>query len=306
MESLYDLFNRKKEICALEERFTFEDPSIIIEDIIQESNLQLIQLRTDLYVNELLIEEAIYDDFDENYIHNLMETSFSEKKDKLIKFIQDKQAKLTAWFNKVIESIKLFIKKTKVSLKIKNGKHVDGVYVRDILEKCEKEVILPFADIDTLERADKKCMSILSQLFDLGDKYFDEKVPFDKAKSKALSIIGVKDQKEISKAIEKLHWGNIKPTKVKIKDLDHNILIVALEEDALLSDVQRSRDVIDRSYSNMLNELKTNPEYKNVDEKIDFLNYITNLQVSIISSIMNIIKKRAHDCLNIIKIALDD
>lgn len=80
MSDIYELFNRKKEISVLEERFEVEDQFDIMEDIIQESDIQFAQLQADIYMNELIIEEAMYDDFDEGRIQNLMESSFSEKK----------------------------------------------------------------------------------------------------------------------------------------------------------------------------------------------------------------------------------
>ena len=306
MDSLYDLFNRKKEACVLEERFEYEDQSVIMEDIIQESNMQFIQIQADSYVNELLIEEAMYNDFDEQYVHGLMESSFSEKKDKLIKFIQDKWAKLKAWFKRVVESIKNFFSRNKASLKTKDGKPVDNRIALEVLKSCEIEVTNPFANGMDMDLTDDWCIEQIDKLYELFNGYYSDKMSFNGLKERGLVILGVKDKKEIKSRIRKRYAAAV-PTKVKIKDIPTKSLIAAgLGEKEMLEGIFEMRDSIDKEYAETLSKLKAYKEdgAENIDKKIAALNYITNLQGAVISAMIGSRKKLAADCRNIIKKAL--
>ncbi len=159
MSNIYDIFNSRKEnlnvVCegfelekvVLED---FEDPSIALYDIVTESNEELMELQSAMYMGDLVLESVMYECFDEQEVGELMEAAMKDRLISLGETIKKQWAKLVAWFKQTIQNIVNFftsgeelVKKYKneIPKKLKastaTAKMLEYVEVGTALKRCD-------------------------------------------------------------------------------------------------------------------------------------------------------------------------
>ena len=228
------------------------------------------------------------------------------KKDKLIKFIQDKWAKLKAWFGRVVENVKGFFSRNKGSIKTKDGegKKPDNSHIAAALQNSEDVVTTPiFTDNDD---ASEKCYDLVAQLASL-EYYENNNMSLNDSKTKMLSDIGAHDKHGIKKVVENFFIKNPKPVESKISDLDHKVIMnYALNEEGTIGMIHKCRRSIDGDFKKVIVRIRGAQQFqdKNIDKEITLFNYAMNLKGTIISAWIACVKRIAVQCRSIVNKAL--
>ena len=150
-KNIYDLFNeRKYGVDYLVEGYNYDEDSIeayesldasieAIETITQESMNEAIELQAAWYLEELVIESMMYDDFEEERIASVMEGALKEKAGKAAEYIKKKWQQIKEWFASTFKAIANHFKSGETLVR-QNGKKIDEGMKRSHLKvKYQKQ-----------------------------------------------------------------------------------------------------------------------------------------------------------------------
>lgn len=308
MSNIYDIFNeRKSSVSMISEGFdydSFDMDSVEHFDSIEEGievleNLQKemqdanIRLCAESLVSDLLLEENMYEDFDEEQITEMIEESLKEKASNVGKKIQELWGRVRAWFAGLFNSITNHFKNGEALLKkypdLKNRLQNDSSKV-----KAYKMVGAAVAI--------KQC-STLSDKLSFYDVY--ETKDF---KSSVFGKLGVQDKKELKTTVMNFFvMGKLEKEEIVIRSLNPAIVInYAVSKKDIIDGLKNQQRNLDNDFKDALTAAKRNKSdaedretKKYVNEVMSVLNFIFNVKSDIIKVETAMVKKLSSMCLSI-------
>lgn len=308
MSNIYDIFNeRKSSVSMISEGFDYdyfdrdsiEDFDSIEEGIEVLTNLQKemqntnIRLCAESLVSDLLLEESMYEDFNEDNITEMIEESVKEKASNVGKKIQELWGKVKAWFAGLFNSIINHFKNGETLLK----KYPD---LKDRLQSSTSKV--KTYKMVGAATAIKNC-STLSNKLSFYDVY--ETKDF---KSSVFSKLGVQDKKELKTTVMKFFvMGKLEKEELVIRSLNPAIVInYAVSKKDIIDGLKDQQKNLDDDFKNALNAAKKNKSdaedkeaKKYINDVMSVLNFIFNVKSDIIKVEIAMVKKLSNICLSI-------
>ena len=308
MSNIYDIFNeRKSSVSMISEGFDYdyfdrdsiEDFDSIEEGIEVLTNLQKemqntnIRLCAESLVSDLLLEESMYEDFDEDNITEMIEESLKEKASNVGNKIQELWGKVKAWFAGLFNSITNHFKNGETLLK----KYPD---LKDRLKSSTSKV--KAYKMVAASAAIKNC-STLSNKLSFYDVY--ETKDF---KSSVFSKLGVQDKKELKTTVMKFFvMGKLEKEELVISSLNPAIIInYAVSKKDIIDGLKDQQKNLDDDFKNALNAAKKNKSEaedkeakKYINDIMSVLNFIFNVKSDIIKVEIAMVKKLSNMCLSI-------
>lgn len=308
MSNIYDIFNeRKSSVSMISEGFDYdyfdrdsiEDFDSIEEGIEVLTNLQKemqntnIRLCAESLVSDLLLEESMYEDFNEDNITEMIEESLKEKASNVGNKIQELWGKVKAWFAGLFNSITNHFKNGETLLK----KYPD---LKDRLKSSTSKV--KAYKMIAASAAIKKC-STLSNKLSFYDVY--ETKDF---KSSVFSKLGVQDKKELKTTVMKFFvMGKLEKEELVISSLNPAIVInYAVSKKDIIDGLKDQQKNLDDDFKNALNASKKNKSdaedkeaKKYINDVMSVLNFIFNVKSDIIKVEIAMVKKLSNMCLSI-------
>lgn len=308
MSNIYDIFNeRKSSVSMISEGFDYdyfdrdsiEDFDSIEEGIEVLTNLQKemqntnIRLCAESLVSDLLLEESMYEDFNEDNITEMIEESLKEKASNVGNKIQELWGKLKAWFAGLFNSITNHFKNGETLLK----KYPD---LKDRLKSSTSKV--KAYKMVAASAAIKNC-STLSNKLSFYDVY--ETKDF---KSSVFSKLGVQDKKELKTTVMKFFvMGKLEKEELVISSLNPAIVInYAVSKKDIIDGLKDQQKNLDDDFKNALNASKKNKSdaedkeaKKYINDVMSVLNFIFNVKSDIIKVEIAMVKKLSNMCLSI-------
>lgn len=308
MSNIYDIFNeRKSSVSMISEGFDYdyfdrdsiEDFDSIEEGIEVLTNLQKemqntnIRLCAESLVSDLLLEESMYEDFNEDNITEMIEESLKEKASNVGNKIQELWGKVKAWFAGLFNSITNHFKNGETLLK----KYPD---LKDRLKSSTSKV--KAYKMVAASAAIKNC-STLSNKLSFYDVY--ETKDF---KSSVFSKLGVQDKKELKTTVMKFFvMGNLEKEELVISSLNPAIVInYAVSKKDIIDGLKDQQKNLDDDFKNALNASKKNKSdaedkeaKKYINDVMSVLNFIFNVKSDIIKVEIAMVKKLSNMCLSI-------
>ena len=308
MSNIYDIFNeRKSSVSMISEGFDYdyfdrdsiEDFDSIEEGIEVLTNLQKemqntnIRLCAESLVSDLLLEESMYEDFNEDNITEMIEESVKEKASNVGKKIQELWGKVKAWFAGLFNSIINHFKNGETLLK----KYPD---LKDRLQSSTSKV--KTYKMVGAAAAIKNC-STLSNKLSFYDVY--ETKDF---KSSVFSKLGVQDKKELKTTVMKFFvMGKLEKEELVIRSLNPAIVInYAVSKKDIIDGLKDQQKNLDDDFKNALNAAKKNKSdaedkeaKKYMNDVMSVLNFIFNVKSDIIKVEIAMVKKLSNICLSI-------
>lgn len=309
MSNIYDIFNeRKSSVSMISEGFDYdyfdrdsiEDFDSIEEGIEVLTNLQKemqntnIRLCAESLVSDLLLEESMYEDFNEDNITEMIEESLKEKASNVGKKIQELWGKVKAWFAGLFNSITNHFKNGETLLK----KYPD---LKDRLKSSTSKV--KAYKMVAASAAIKKCSTLSNKLsfYDVyGTKDF---------KSSVFSKLGVQDKKELKTTVMKFFvvMGKLEKEELVIRSLNPAIVInYAVSKKDIIDGLKDQQKNLDDDFKNALNAAKKNKSdaedkeaKKYINDVMSVLNFIFNVKSDIIKVEIAMVKKLSNMCLSI-------
>lgn len=308
MSNIYDIFNeRKSSVSMISEGFDYdyfdrdsiEDFDSIEEGIEVLTNLQKemqntnIRLCAESLVSDLLLEESMYEDFNEDNITEMIEESLKEKASNVGKKIQELWGRVKAWFAGLFNSITNHFKNGETLLK----KYPD---LKDRLQSSTSKV--KAYKMVGAAAAIKSCSTLSNKLS------FYEVYETKDFKSSVFSKLGVQDKKELKTTVMKFFvMGKLEKEELVIRSLNPAIVInYAVSKKDIIDGLKDQQKNLDDDFKNALNAAKKNKSdaedkeaKKYINDVMSVLNFIFNVKSDIIKVEIAMVKKLSNMCLSI-------
>jgi hypothetical protein len=301
--NIYDVFNERKEgLDSLMEGYQAGDYYVedfdnmtdgirVLDRIMQESTMDLIEYQGAMHLEDLVLENMMYENFDTEEIAPVIEATMKERAGNLWQKVKNLWEKIKAWFKKMFAAIKnFFISNNKLLAKYE-GQIAKRIKACDVEVNCHEWNDPTDAINDSYE------------LLNLVKLEADEKY---KSKDDLLKAIHVKDKKEIVSIVKKFFMSE-KASKRKISSMDAGVVEKYVSsEKYLLDNLNKERARIDLEFKNCLDDLKADRKSAEGDEKKDLNKMVNtfqfgiNLKTAMINAMVACIKKGAGECRAII------
>ena len=197
-KNIYDLFNERKngidylvegldptEYADLEGYEDLDAAAEALNVISMESMNEMLEFQAANYLEELVLENMMFDDFDEEKIQNLMEAAKEEKKEGLGQKIKNLWQKIKEWFARAFRAI---------ATHFQSGETLVAKYRKQIPQAMKqskaKIKAKPFGNPDA---AVAQVQGMVGRLKVVG-----------KSKEQILSLVGLSDKKGAKEKVEKL------------------------------------------------------------------------------------------------------
>lgn len=308
MSNIYDIFNeRRSSVSMISEGFdydSFDPDSVEHFDTIEEgievlTNLQKeiqdanIRLCAESLVSDLLLEDAMYEDFDEEHITEMIEESLKEKASNVGKRIQELWGKVRAWFAGLFNSIVNYFK---------NGESLLKKYP-DLKNKLKSDSgkVKAYKMIDA-SSAIKNCSALSNKLS------FYEVYETKDFKSSIFSKLGVQDKKELKTTVMNFFvMGKLEKQELVIRSLNPAVVInYAVSKKDIIDGLKNQQKSVDDDFKTAMNAAKKNKgeaedkeTKKYINDVMSVLKFIFNIKSDIIKVEIAMVKKLSSMCLAI-------
>lgn len=305
MSNIYDVFNLRKEgMSALQEGFNpegveevvfenFEDPCEVMEEIITESANEFIELQGALYMNELVLESHMFDNFDETEMNTMLEASIKERADKIKETIKKQWAKLTAWFKQTIVNIQNFFT---------SGEELVKKYKNDIpkaIKNCK--VTAKVNEYLPVGTAIGRCDKLIQNVKAAGSGSVSD---VNEAKTAILKAAGATDRSNVAKVVRACFIHTEKPVEKAISSLDPNVVMdYAGNKKAILDSINKAKSNIDKEFNEILGML-SKTEGEGAKNAVSTFQFAISVKNTIINAEIACVKKGCSDNKAIISKAL--
>lgn len=300
--NIYDVFNERKEgLDSLMEGYydsgyvedfdNMTDGIRVLDSIMQESTMDLIEYQGAVHLEDLVLENMMYENFDTEEIAPIIEATMKERAESLWKKVKDLWEKIKAWFKKMFAAIKNFFMSNNKLLAKYEGQIAKRMKACDVEVNCHEWNDPTDAINDSYE-----LLNLLK--LEAAENY--------KSKDDLLKAIHVKDKKEIVGIIKKFFMSE-KAAKRKISSMDAGVVEKYVSsEKYLLDNLNKERARIDLEFKNCLDDLKADRKSAEGDEKKDLNKMVNtfqfgiNLKTAMINAMVACLKKGAGECRAII------
>ena len=277
----------------------FDNLDVAVETldvIIKECRNDFIELQHNQYLDELIIENMIYIDFNENNITIALEAMSKDQRDNIIKKLKTQQEKISNWFSATIETLYGIIYSSSEKL-INDNKTVIPTAMRN----CN--VTIKMNEWEDLLTGLKKCANLTNTL---NNSITTEKdVKFNK--EAILSSIGAKDKADVQKIAKKAFIIKEK-VETKISDLNYNQAIsYTTNMRKVIDSLKKEKTIIDANYKQSLMLIQSaNNEDVKISENISILDFVTGLKLNIVRTEISCIRQASTEYASVIKRALSE
>ena len=307
--SIYDIFNDRKEgINVLYEGAEYEDVEVEayeslevaideLEKIVKESTNEFIEFQAAAYLEDLVLENMMYEKFDEEKLQTTIEATMGEIVDSLVTKVKQQWEKIKAWFAAVAKSIVNFFTSGE-KLVSENAGKIPGA-----MKNCSAKVkIFDYKDPDA---AMNKCTAYVDRLKVKGlDVYTNSKQSMTKV------VGGANDRSEIAGKIKAL-FGMEETKEKQVNAIDAKLAMkYAGEKKAILDNLNKQKKQYDNDFKEIISELEKaqadaeGKEKTKATKQVEALNFANSLKSAVINAEISCIKKGASDMAAVIRKAL--
>ena len=193
MSNIFDVFNSRKEgLDYLSEGYEVSDARAfknldvamgVLDSIVNESTNEMIELQSAMYLEDLVLESIMYENFQEEEMTVAIEATIKERANSVLEFLKKQWKKLQEWFASLIKTIvNFFTSGEKLVEKYKNT-------IPQAMKQCKVKVkIHDYADPKT---AINEAFQTFITLSDISTN------PNAKTKDYVMSVVKCKDKNEL-------------------------------------------------------------------------------------------------------------
>lgn len=307
-KNIYDLFNERKygvdylvegvdgAIEEVEAYESLDEAALAILNIAQESSNEAIELQAAWYLEELVIESMMYDDFDEERIASVMEGAIKEKANKAAEFIKQKWQQIKQWFASTFKAIANHF--TSGEELVKKHKNEIPKAIANSNAKVKMPKIMGNPD-----DANSKCGKMVADLK-------ASRISGDKGKEQVLKVIGVEDRKNVGEKVKGFFFGASIEQPIKSYYSQAELLMKwAGGKKAILDSFKKQQKQVDDDFKETLSKLKEAAKAEGAGDKeaeiVKNFNFALNLKNTILSSQLQCNKQMCDMALKIIRKALN-
>lgn len=296
--NIYDIFNSRKEgLDILAEGLSYENVEAYesldvamgeLETIVKESTNEMIELQAAAYLEDLVLENMMFDDFDEEKISVTIEATMKERAGGLVNSIKQQWEKIKAWFAATAKAIaNYFVAGEKL---VNENKAI----IPEAMKKCEARVKM--FDYNMPKAAMDKCTSMVIAVRAAGAYLTDEQ--------SVLSAAGkAKSRSDVARVVKEA-FGMNQTSEKPIKNIDPNLAMAyAGKKSDLLDTINKQKANFDKEFSAMLQELKDDKNEESA-KQAKLFNFAIGIKSAIINAEVACTKKAAGDMAAVIRKAV--
>lgn len=267
-----------------------------LDTIIKEGRNDFIELQRNQYLNELVLENMIYNDFNEDNIIITLEAMSKDQRDNIIKKLKAQQERISNWFSATINTLRSIIDASSEKL-INDNKAAIPTAMRN----CN--VTIKMNEWEDLLAGLNKCANLNNTLNNSITTKKDTKF----SKEAILSSIGAKDKADIQKIVRKAFIRKEK-VETKISDLNYNQAVSYCTNMRKVVDLlKKEKTIIDANYKQSLMLIQSaNNEDVKISENISILDFVTGLKLNIVKTEISCIRQASNEYVSVIKRALSE
>lgn len=307
-KNIYDLFNERKygvdylvegvdgSIEDVEAFESLDEASLEILNIAQESSNEAIELQAAWYLEDLVIESMMYDNFEEERILSVMEGSMKEKASKAAEYIKQKWQQIKQWFASTFKAI---------ANHFTSGEELVKKYKNEIpkaIANSGAKVKMPKI-LNDPDRANAECAKIVGALK-------ASRISGDKGKEQVLKLVGVDDKKGVGNKVKGFFFGSVMEKPIRDFYSDANMLMQwAGGKKTILDNFKKQQKQVDDDFKEILGHLKKAASAEGAGDKeaeiVKNFNFALNLKNSVLSAQLQCNKQMCNMALKIIRKALN-
>lgn len=307
-KNIYDLFNERKygvdylvegvdgSIEDVEAFESLDEASLEILNIAQESSNEAIELQAAWYLEDLVIESMMYDNFEEERILSVMEGSMKEKASKAAEYIKQKWQQIKQWFASTFKAI---------ANHFTSGEELVKKYKNEIpkaIANSGAKVKMPKI-LNDPDRANAECVKIVEALK-------ASRISGDKGKEQVLKLVGVDDKKGVGNKVKGFFFGSVMEKPIRDFYNDANMLMQwAGGKKTILDNFKKQQKQVDDDFKEILGHLKKAASAEGAGDKeaeiVKNFNFALNLKNSVLSAQLQCNKQMCNMALKIIRKALN-
>lgn len=307
-KNIYDLFNERKygvdylvegvdgAIEEVEAYESLDEAALALLNIAQESSNEAIELQAAWYLEELVIESMMYDNFEEERIMSVMEGAIKEKASKAAEYIKQKWQQIKQWFASTFKAIANHF--TSGEELVKKHKNEIPKAIANSGAKVKMPKIL-----NDPNRANEECAKIVGALK-------ASRISGEKGKEQVLKLVGVDDRKGVSSKVKGFFFGSVVEKPIRDFYNDANMLMQwAAGKKSILDSFKKQQKQVDDDFKEILKHLKESAKAEGAGDKeaeiVKNFNFALNLKNSVLSAQLQCNKQMCDMALKIIRKALN-
>ena len=280
-KDIYELFNQR--MNGVEPYESIEEGIDVLNKLDKEFTQSMIELEASMYLDKLVLESMMYEDFNEEKLTVTMEETEEKQKRSIGEILQAQWEKLKAWFANIMQTISNFFVNGEKLVKENEDKIPQAI--KNCNVKVKMNVYNPYSE----------CMNKIKYMIDKLKNVARQK---GMSKEKLTSIIGAKDKSEVA--------GLVK--KIIVKEEGKEMMISDINPKAAMEYVGSRKSILD--LCNTLRKIEEDyykwakAELKESGEDLTTFNFAISLKNAILTANLQLVKKASSDYLTVIRKAL--
>lgn len=286
-----------KESAEIEEFENLDVAIEALENIVMENNNEIIEFQAAAYLEDLVLENMMYDDFDEERISGLMEAVNNERLKKIGAQVQAQWDKLKEWFTSVIRAVENFFNSGEQLLKKYK------TIIPDAIKNCKVKVKMN--NWNDPDAAHQKCLAKIMALTKVAfsDRNYEEN------KKSMLEDLGVKDRAGIAAMVKK-EYANGEASEQLVSGIDLARATKYInDKKQMVGALKEVHAKLSKLFTELINRCRQGdavasvlPEQQMNDLKS--LNFAVGIVTAIINAEISCVKKAANDYAAVIRKAV--
>lgn len=298
-KNIYDLFNERKngidylveglDPAEYEELEAYEDlaeAAYALDEISMESTNEMIEFQAACYLEDLVLENMMFEEFDEEKIASVMEASKGEKSEGLGQKIKNLWQRIKEWFARAFKTIVNHFQ---------SGETLVAKYRKEIPAAMRQSN----AKIKSMP-LDRDPGEAISQIKAMGNRV---KV-VGKTKEQILGALGVSDKSGIKGRVEAIFYSGKEKTEKAIKDLKPDMVMKwASNKKVFIDGLKKYQKDLDGEFKEMLALINKGNDGDKASKAADF-QFGINLVNAMLSHTIVCIRQISNACTAVIRKAL--
>ena len=297
-KNIYDLFNERKngidylvegldpsEYADLEAYEDLDVAAEALETITTESTNELIEFQAAAYLEDLVLENMMYNDFDEEKIQATMEAAKEEKKEGLGQKIKNLWARIKEWFARVIRTI---------TTHFQSGETLVAKYRKQIPTAMnQSKAKISYRPFNDPESVKKQIEAMVGRLKVVG-----------KSKEQILGLVGLSDKGGAKEKVENIAYSKKEKVEQPISSMKADVVIKwAGDKKVHIDGLKKMQKDLDGEFKQMLADINKG-DGKNKAEDASNFQFGIGVANSLISHMIVCVKQICNVCTAIIRKAI--
>lgn len=270
---------------------TLEEAFEALDGIIKESTMEFIEFQSANYLEDLVLESMMYEEFNEEKMEAALEATIKDRMTKAADGIKAQWAKLAAWFEEILRIItNLFVDGSKLVRE-------NSTKIGPAMKACSAKVNM--VDYKPMGPAVSECTSMMMDLK-------GNAAAQGASKASVLGAIGAKDDKSVSEVVRKLFMSDSRSEKA-ISSIDPKLAMsYAGDGKQVIDGIKKTKATMDKDFKEIERLVRSSANGKGEDvmNMLTLFKYASNLRMRIVNQEIACIKKGHFEFIAIIKKAL--